>query len=133
MKYPYRVIHNGVLYMAGEEVPDNETVVEEEVKTVETEVKEETPETVVEEIKEESTFEPAEEEPKKVFKPTPKYGRNQINRMAVSDLRDVAVEVGIKNIQSKTGAELKREIIEILGVQELKNVLHNLARNKDQA
>lgn len=109
MKYPYRVIKNGIWYMAGEEVPDDDE------KTVVEEVKEEVNEVVDEpEIEVEKPVPVVEE--KKEFVPTPKYGKNQINRMPISDLRNVAVEVGIKDIQSKTGAELKREIIEILGL-----------------
>lgn len=114
MKYPYRVIKDGKLYLAGEEVPDDN--VTNTITTTEPVVEETETETVSDTIVEEKAIDPVPETLKAEFKPEPKYGKNQINRMPISDLRNVAIELKIDNIQNKTGAELKREIIEILGL-----------------
>ena len=111
--FPYRVVKNGIWYDAGKDVPDDDNVmpVEEEKNEEEVEATEQVEES---EVKDEEPVSAPVEEEKKEFVPEPKYSKRQIERMNVSDLRDVAVEVGIKDVQSKTGAELKRQIIEIL-------------------
>lgn len=117
MKYPYRVIKDGKLYLAGEEVPDDNDAVETITTTTPVEdVEHNISDTVVENTDEESTVEPVEEDVKKEFKPEPKYGKNQINRMSLSGLRDVAFECGIKDAPQKTGTELKKELIDLLGL-----------------
>lgn len=113
MKYPYVVVRNGIKYRAGEEVPEND-------------VKEITEEPVIEEppVEVEATDEPeveadepiADPEPKTEYKPVPQYNKNTINRMSVADLRTVARESGIENVVEKTGAQLKRELIELFGL-----------------
>lgn len=45
-----------------------------------------------------------------------KYTKSEINRMAVDDLKKVATEVGIEDADDKTGGELKKAIIEQLGL-----------------
>ena len=122
MKYPYMVVRNGVKYRAGEEVPEEST--QEVVQSVEQEVEaEEKPvENDIEQEVETKTEEPVadpEEEVAKLkaeYKPVPQYNKNTINRMSVADLRTVAKESGIKDVVEKTGAQLKRELIELFGL-----------------
>lgn len=99
MKYPYHVFYNNKSYAPFEEVPDgNEEIKEESVADA--------VEDAVEEIKEEAE-EVAEE---------PKYTRTVINRMNVETLKKVAKENGISKIDGKSGADLKKLLIEKLGL-----------------
>lgn len=137
MKYPYMVVRNGVKYRAGEEVPDENApeIVKEETKQTATPVElspeqksaivfEEFDAKVAEdneeskEVPEVPFADPVEvaEKYKKDYKPQPKYNKNTINRMPVMELRAVAKEAGIKDVTNKTGAQLKRELIEIYGL-----------------
>ena len=71
-------------------------------KTVETE----TPQAEVE-----PTEETKEEQVEK-----PPYTKSDINRMPVDELKKVATEIGIEGADEKTGGELKKLIIEKLGL-----------------
>lgn len=99
MKFPYRVVYAGKLYLAGEDVPEEEQTTEQKEETVET----------VEEVFEEPKEEPVTEEK---FP----YGKNQINRMSTSDLKEIAKKFGITDFETKTGAILKKELIEKFGL-----------------
>ena len=44
------------------------------------------------------------------------YSKTAINRMSTSDLQSLAAEQGIDNAEELTGAELKRLLIEKLGL-----------------
>ena len=107
MKYPYMVVRNGVKYRAGEEVPEEST--QEVVQSVEQEVETKTEEPVADPEEEVAKL-------KAEYKPVPQYNKNTINRMSVADLRTVAKESGIKDVVEKTGAQLKRELIELFGL-----------------
>ena len=139
MKYPYIVKYNGVYYPAGTEVPDGESDefikggdakkivdVPEPAPDPEPENEPE-PDTADEQApaqpeadepetdEENKTAEP-ENEPAKDFQPVPKYNKNALNRMPVMELRNVALEVGIKDVANKTGGQLKAELIELFGL-----------------
>lgn len=45
-------------------------------------------------------------------KKEPQYTKTEINRMPLEQLKTVASEVGISDYDSKTGGELKKELIE---------------------
>lgn len=44
------------------------------------------------------------------------YTKTEINRMSTSDLQSLATEQGIENAEELTGAELKKLLIEKLGL-----------------
>lgn len=90
MKYPYAVTYNGITYKPNEEIP-----MDKPVDTVK--------ETVVEEA-------PAKEV--KAFA----YTKTDVNRMPIGDLKSVALEFGIENAETKSGAELKKELITKFGL-----------------
>ena len=50
------------------------------------------------------------------FSGSSKYTKTMINRMSTSDLQAVAAEQGIDNAEELTGAELKKLLIEKLGL-----------------
>lgn len=54
------------------------------------------------------------EEPKEEKKP--EYNKSEINRMPVDELKKVVSEIGIEDSADKTGGELKKLIIEKLGL-----------------
>lgn len=118
MIYPYTVVRNGKKYPPGTDVPEND---------VEEVIEEPTIEEPPAEIAVEEEPEPNDEKPiadpeeevarlKTEYKPVPQYNKNTINRMSVADLRTVALESGIKDVVEKTGAQLKRELIELFGL-----------------
>lgn len=94
MKFPYTVTHNGITYKPGTEIPDNE-----ESAKVE--------ETVVDEVIENKA--PIEE---KKFEHT----KTEINRMPIDELKSLAKESGVENANEKSGADLKKELIEKFGL-----------------
>lgn len=44
------------------------------------------------------------------------YTKTDINRMPVAELRELASENGINGVEDMSGAELKKEIISVLGL-----------------
>lgn len=61
----------------------------------------------------------AEETEKPVAEEQPddkKYTKSEINRSSTERLKEIATEVGIEDAESKTGGELKKLIIEELGL-----------------
>ena len=140
MKYPYIVKYNGVYYPAGAEVPDGksdesrsdnaqkivdvpapepepkpEPENEPEPDTADEQAPEQPEADEPETDNENQTAEP-ENEPEKDFQPVPKYNKNALNRMPVMELRNVALEAGIKDVANKTGGQLKAELIELFGL-----------------
>ena len=57
-----------------------------------------------------------EEQDKFPAQPTSDYTKTTINRMSTSDLQAFATEQGIDNAEELTGAELKKLLIEKLGL-----------------
>lgn len=101
MVYDHKVKHNGILYRPGEDVPIGEKS----------------------KIKERE--EPVEESPSpslSVFKEVSentndkKYTKTEINRMNTADLQSLASECGIENAYEKSGADLKKILIEYFGL-----------------
>lgn len=45
-----------------------------------------------------------------------KYTKTEINRMSTADLKEFAVEQDVENAEEMTGAELKKVLIEKLGL-----------------
>lgn len=118
MIYPYTVVRNGKKYPPGTDVPENDVE-----KVIEEPTIEEPPaEVAVEEEPEPNDEEPIADPEEEVarlkteYKPVPQYNKNTINRMSVADLRTVALESGIKDVVEKTGAQLKRELIDLFGL-----------------
>lgn len=94
MKYPYIVIKNGVWYPAGTEVPEganpNSGNISKDIIVV-------NQENLVTEA----------------LKNTDKaYTKTEINRMSTSELQDLALNNGVADANSMTGAELKKLLIE---------------------
>lgn len=89
MKYDHMVNYSGRYYQAGEEVPVD---AEEEISP---------------HISSQSEVEPN----KKSL-----YTKTEIQRMNVSELRETAKIYGITNGESMTGAELKKKLVEVLGL-----------------
>lgn len=94
MKYPYIVIKNGVWYPAGTEVPEganpNLGNISKDIIDVN-----------------------QEESVKEALKNTDKaYTKTEINRMSTSELQDLALNNGVVDARSMTGAELKKLLIE---------------------
>ena len=54
------------------------------------------------------------------------YSKTTINRMSTSDLQAFAAEQGIENAEELTGSELKKLLIEKLGLQELNYGIHRI-------
>lgn len=46
----------------------------------------------------------------------PTYSRSQIQLMPVAGLKEVAKEYGIPDYENKSGAKLKKELLEIMGL-----------------
>ena len=66
---------------------------------------------IVTPIEEEKAIEPEQE-----ATPSFDYSKSDINRMPLANLKTVATEVGIEDVDDKTGGELKKLIIEKLGL-----------------
>ena len=61
------------------------------------------------------------------------YSKTTINRMSTSDLQAFAAEPGIDNAEELTGAELKKLLIEKLGLQELNHGrIHHIRASQNQ-
>lgn len=90
MIFPYRVKHDGVVYPAGFDVPI---------------------ETVVVEIKEEKAT-PKEE----VAKTSYSYTRSDIQKMTRDVAEPLAKELGVKNTEGKRLIDIKKLMIEKLGI-----------------
>lgn len=118
MKYNHTVKYNGVWYKAGENVPNDV----EEVSEAETEAEEvaemqniDATSPVDDVVNEEVVNLPTEEvdEPTKANLTVTK---TDVNRMLIADLKKFAKKNGIKNADAKSGAELKKELINKLGL-----------------
>lgn len=72
-----------------------------------------TPEKVEDVVVDTTTTSP-EVEPEVEKKPT--YSRSQIQLMPVAGLKEVAKEYGIPDYENKSGAKLKKELLEIMGL-----------------
>lgn len=46
----------------------------------------------------------------------PEYTKTDINRMSIADLKELASRNGVDNVEDYTGAELKKILIEKLGL-----------------
>lgn len=92
MKFPYLVVHNHVEYPPFTEVPIGEKTSEKAEVEQEIEEKAEVVES--------------------------NYTKTEINRMSLADLRKVASENNVEDADTKSGAELKKNLIAILGLQE---------------
>ena len=90
MKYGYAVKKNGVLYVAGEEVPVVDLF------------------DINSRVEVTSDHKPASEEVN--------YKKSDITRMNVEGLKALALELGIEVTEESTGAKLKEEIIAKLGL-----------------
>lgn len=73
-----------------------------------------------------------EEQDKFPVQPTSDYTKTTINRMSTSDLQAFAAEQGIDNAEELTGAELKKLLIEKLGLQELNYGIHHIRTSQNQ-
>lgn len=119
MKYPYRVIKSGVLYPANTEVPDDEVSNAPEVEEVakpeddstNADGEAQTPES---EPDEDSSDD--EESENDEQKQEHNYTKTDVNRMLTTDLHTLAKELGIEGEADKSGAQLKVEIINKLGL-----------------
>lgn len=100
MKFPYMVIHNGVFYSAGMEVPIEEEHIDKEPSN--------------EIIEDKAT--PIEEVAETPIDEKPRYSRNKIGRMTRDEIEPLAKEVGVRNTEAKTSLELKKAVIEKLGL-----------------
>lgn len=89
MKFDHVVKHNGIIYLAGAEVPVEEKAVLGDNALA-------------------GAFndEPAGRE----------WTKTEINRMAVEELRKLAAENGIENTEEISGADLKKLLIEKFGL-----------------
>lgn len=85
MRYDHAVKHNGITYPAGTDVPNGKSA----------ELANDVPAGAQEEAGKQLT-------------------KTEINRMAVEDLRKLAAENGIKNVEEISGADLKKVLIEKL-------------------
>ena len=59
---------------------------------------------------------PVEEVKEEVKEETTSYTKSDINRASTATLKEIATEVGIEDVDDKTGGELKKLIIEKLGL-----------------
>lgn len=119
MKYPYRVIKSGVLYPANTEVPDDEVsnapkaeeVAKPEDDSTDVDGDAQTPDP--ESDADSSDDEESEnDEQKQEYN----YTKTEVNRMLTTDLHTLAKELGIEGEADKSGAQLKVEIINKLGL-----------------
>lgn len=138
MKYDHLVKHNGILYKAGEEVPDEnfpnpplnppeQKMIKgfldlEDLKTYESDNLKALATKLGVEFTDETTHEELAELCSKVEVDIPadgevkEYKKSDIQRMAVDDLKALAAQLEIEGAQDKTGAVLKEEIIAKLGL-----------------
>lgn len=138
MKYGHAVKRNGVLYMAGEEVPVGNSstppvnpleqkIVKgfldlEDLKTYEPDALKDLATKLGVEFTEETTHEELAVSRSKVGVEIPvddevkEYKKSDIQRMNVEDLKALATKLEIEGAQDKTGAVLKEEIIAKLGL-----------------
>lgn len=139
MKYGHAVKRNGILYMAGEEVPvgnsstppvnppEQKTIKGfldfEDLKTYEPDALKDLATKLGVEFTEETTHEELAELCSKVEVEIPQtedskveYKKSDIQRMNVDALKDLAAKLEIEGAQDKTGAALKEEIIAKLGL-----------------
>jgi hypothetical protein len=72
-----------------------------------------TPEKVKDTVVDTTTTSP-EVEPEVEEKPT--YSRSQIQLMPVAGLKEVAKAYGVDDYENKSGAKLKKELLEIMGL-----------------
>lgn len=117
MKYDHVVKHNGITYLAGVDVPNGKCV----------ELTNDAPAGVLDDNSDGSvnmydengnaigtvdaeTVAQTQEETEK------QWNKTEINRMAVEDLRKLATENGIEKVEEISGAELKKVLIEKLGL-----------------
>lgn len=98
MKYDHLVKHNGIYYVAGENVPDS------------------SPNALDSDVVEETRDDESDDIVKKDVDNTPEYSRSDISRMAVADLKELAPKLGIEVTEESTGAKLKEQIIEKLAL-----------------
>lgn len=68
----------------------------------------------VEDVVVDTTTTSPEVEPEVEKKPT--YSRSQIQLMPVAGLKEVAKEYGVEDYENKSGAKLKKELLEIMGL-----------------
>lgn len=139
MKYDHLVKHNGILYKAGEEIPDGNSSTPplnppeqkmirgfldlEDLKTYEPDDLKTLATKLDVEFTDETTHEELAELCSKVEIDIPQtedskvgYKKSDIQRMAVDDLKALATKLEIEGAQDKTGAVLKDEIIAKLGL-----------------
>lgn len=139
MKYGHAVKRNGVLYMAGEEVPVGNSstppvnpleqkIVKgfldlEDLKTYEPDALKDLATKLGVEFTEDTTHEEIAELCSKVEVEIPQtkdskveYKKSDISKMNVENLKALATELGIEGAQGKTGPVLKEEIIAKLGL-----------------
>lgn len=139
MKYGHAVKRNGVLYMAGEEVPvGNSSTLPvtppeqkmikgfldvEDLKAYEPDELKDLATKLGVKFTDETTHEELAELCSKVEVDIPQtedskveYKKSDIQRMAVDDLRALATKIGIEDAAETTGAKLKEEIIAKLGL-----------------
>ena len=111
MKYPYRVIKNNILYRAGEDVPEDNEVKKEEPETVSTD------DAINAEIEKKSAEVLADFDAEvEAEKAEHNYTRTEINRMNTASLHELAKTLEIEGEADKSGAQLKADIIEKLGL-----------------
>ncbi len=72
-----------------------------------------TPEKVEDVVVDTTTTSP-EVEPE--VEPKPTYSRSQIQLMPVAGLKEVAKAYGVEDYENKSGAKLKKELLEIMGL-----------------
>lgn len=72
-----------------------------------------TPEKVEDVVVDTTTTSP-EVEPE--VEPKPTYSRSQIQLMPVAGLKEVAKAYGVDDYENKSGAKLKKELLEIMGL-----------------
>lgn len=117
MKYPYRVIKSGVLYPANTEVPDDEVsnapeaedVAKPEDDSTNADGETQTPAPDADSSDDEES---EDDEQKQEYN----YTKTEVNRMLTTDLHKLAKELGIEGEADKSGAQLKVEIINKLGL-----------------
>lgn len=115
MKYPYRVIKSGVLYPANTEVPDDEVsnapeaeeVAKPEDDSTNADGEAQTPAPDADSSDDEESENDEQEH---------NYTKTEVNRMLTTDLHTLAKELGIEGEADKSGAQLKVEIINKLGL-----------------
>lgn len=112
MKFPYRVQINRVIYPANTEIPDE--LLGGTPKDVETAETVDEPKDVdkVDDVKAETPESNAEESVKEEHN----YTRTEVNRMTTASLHELAKELGVEGEADKSGAQLKVDIINKLGL-----------------